>query len=142
MLIIFVVFALIVIFALTIITSLVMSYDKYDSYCSDELRLLLFEKNYPIHTKPRVTISSVVNWVEKEYGYEIYIFPFYSKEKCGYDSYTKLGYNYQILKSEVCQPNIYGMFANSEEFMDDDWNFIPFNTKEEAYEHAIRSIIT
>lgn len=38
-----------------------------------------------------------LDYFYKEFGIEVFVYPVFKRGKCGYDSFTKIGYHYDIL---------------------------------------------
>jgi hypothetical protein len=118
--------------------------------------------NFKLILKPALTIHDVsksdfsLEYFYNKYGVEIFSYPIFKMGKCNYDSYTKIGYQYQILQpnkgSKSCYHidfRFFDIFPEGQLDMgDEDYNTFEkmgyeiYKTKKEAEENALKHLIS
>lgn len=117
---------------------------------------------FKLSLKPPFIIHDVsksafsLEYFYNKYGVEIFSYPIFKKGKCNYDSFIKMGYQYQILQPNKGSKSCYNIdFRFLEVFpenlldMDDeDYNTFEkigykiYKTKQEAEENALKHLIS
>ena len=119
-------------------------------------------KNSNTDQKPQCVQTDVsksafsLEYFHNKYGVEIFSYPIFKKGKCNYDSFTKIGYQYQILQpnkgSKSCYHIDFRFFElfpeNLLDMDDEDYNTFEkmeykiYKTKQEAEENALKHLIS
>jgi hypothetical protein len=88
--------------------------------------------------------SIVVEWIDVNFGIELFVFPLF-REKCGYDSFRRDGFSFEIIRTEPCQHLDWTMFnqcAEDRETSDDKSMFkSSFKNRHEAMEAGLLYIL-
>ncbi len=118
--------------------------------------------NFKLSLNPPFFIHDVsksafsLEYFYNKYGIEIFSYPIFKKGKCDYDSFTKIGYQYQILQpnkgSKSCYHIDFRFFdifpENQLDMEDNDYNTFEkvgyeiYKSKKEAEQKALEHLIS
>lgn len=82
----------------------------------------------------RPTQTSLQTWLRDFHNIEVYVLPIF-REKCGYDSFRRDGFSFQIIRTNPCQLLDWSSFNQCGE--DRDENQECFNPSFKSYEDAL-----
>lgn len=88
--------------------------------------------------------SELQTWLRDKHNIEIFVLPLF-RDRCGYDSFKREGYTYEIIKNEPCQILMHSDFNKDIENIEDEiklegklLSYKPnFKTYEDALEDAL-----
>lgn len=84
------------------------------------------------------TISHLRQWLEETHGIEVFAQPLF-KEKCGYDSFRRDGFSYEVIRTEPCTYLDYTMFNRCGEVREEEDMEDCFPPKYETYNDALEA---
>jgi hypothetical protein len=82
----------------------------------------------------RPTQTFLQKWLRDTYDIEVYVIPIF-REKCGYDSFRRDGFSFEIIRANPCQVLNWTSFNECGE--DRDGNEDCFNPSFKSYEDAL-----
>ncbi len=82
------------------------------------------------------TQSVLQRWLRDVHGIEVYVLPLF-KEKCGYDSFKRAGFSFEVIQAKPCQYLNYTHFQQCWEERNDEEVAEHFNIILNEYELAL-----
>jgi len=99
---------------------------------------------YINRTETYPTQSELQTWLRDKHNIEIFVLPLF-RDRCGYDSFKREGYTYEIIKNEPCQILMASDFNRDIENIEDEIKFegklVSYKPSFKSYEDALEDAL-